>query len=121
MPTYDSDGARTLQAFLRQLPAHSAVVVTHGDYRVMTKPLPTASQVQWEWMQWVRRLLPGANVHLRERELIWNGDAKAPRHRTITLLVTTSAGALNVRREFAVPEAAPVVTERTKEGLFATA
>ncbi len=121
IPTYDSDGARTLQAFLRQLPAHAAVVVTHGDYRVVTKPLTTASQVQWEWMQWVRRTLPGANVHLRERELIWNGDAKAPRHRTTTLLVTTIAGALNVRREFAVPEAAPVVPERTKEDIFATA
>lgn len=121
MPTYDSNGARTLQDFLRQLPAHPSVVVTHADYRVVTKPLTTASQVQWEWMQWVRRALPAANVHLRERELIWNGDTKAPRHRTTTLLVTTTVGAINVRREFTVPEAAPTATERTKEELCATA
>jgi len=72
-------------------------------------------------MQWARRLLPTANVHLRERELIWNGDNRAPRHRTITLLVTTKVGPLNLRREFAVPEAAPAAMERTKEELFVTA
>ncbi len=121
MPTYDSNGARTLQDFLRQLPAHASVVVTYADYRVVTKPLTTATPTQWEWMQWARRLLPTANVHLRERELVWNGDTRAPRHRTTTLLVTTKVGPLNLRREFTVPEAAPAATERTKEELFATA
>lgn len=121
MPTYDSNGARTLQDFLRQIPTHASVVVTHADYRVVTKPLTTATPTQWEWMQWARRLLPPANVHLRERELVWSGDSRAPRHRTITLLVTTKVGPLNLRREFTVPEAAPAATERTKEALFATA
>jgi hypothetical protein len=121
MPTYDSNGARTLQDFLRQVPAHASVVVTYADYRVVTKPLTTAAPTQWEWMQWARRLLPSANVHLRERELVWNGDTHAPRHHTITLLVTTKVGPLNLRREFTVPEAAPAATERTKEELFATA
>lgn len=121
MPTYDSNGARTLQDFLRQLPAHASVVVTYADYRVVTKPLTTATPTQWEWLQWARRLLPSANVHLRERELVWNGDTRAPRHRTTTLLVTTKAGPLNLRREFTVPEAAPAATERTKEELFVTA
>ena len=121
MPEYDSNGARTLQAFLRQLPAHASVVVTRADYRVVTKPLTTATPAQWEWMQWAQRILPTANIHLRERELIWNVDARAPRHRTTTLLVTTKIGPLNLRREFAVPDAAPAATERTKEELFATA
>jgi hypothetical protein len=95
--------------------------VTYADYRVVTKSLTTATPTQWEWMQWARSLLPTANVHLRERELIWNGDTRAPRHRTTTLLVTTKVGPLNLRREFTVPEAAPAPTERTKEELFATA
>jgi hypothetical protein len=117
LPVYDANGARTLQAFLRQLPAYASVVVTYADYRVVTRPLTTATPAQWEWMQWIRRLLPDANVHLRERELIWNADSRAPRHHTTTLLVTTKVGALTLRREFAVPEAAPTATERTKEEL----
>lgn len=121
MPVYDANGARTLQEFLRQLPAHSSVVVTYADYRVVTKPLTTATPVQWEWMQYARRHVHDANVHLRERELIWNGDARAPRHRTVALLVTTKLGPLTLRREFTVPEAAPDTKGRTKEELFATA
>jgi hypothetical protein len=121
LPTYDSNGARTLQTFLRELPAYASIVVTYADYRVITKALTTATPIQWEWMQWVRRHLPDANVHLRERELIWSGDARAPRHRTTTLLVTTKVGPLNLRREFTIPEAAPVSMEQTKEALFATA
>lgn len=121
MPVYDANGARTLQEFLRQLPAHSTVVVTYADYRVVTKPLTTATPVQWEWMQFARREVQNANVHLRERELIWNGDSRAPRHRTVTLLATTKLGPLTVRREFTVPDTAPEMTERTKEELVATA
>jgi hypothetical protein len=121
LPIYDANGARCLQAFLRQLPAYPSVVVTYADYRVMTRPLTTATAVQWEWVQWVRRQVPNANVHLRERELIWNGDSRAPRHRTITLLVTTKVGPLTLRRELVVPEVAPTAPERTKEELCTTA
>ncbi len=121
MPIYDSNGARTLQDFLRQLPAHASVVVTYADYRVVTKPLTTATPVQWEWMQHARRHVPDANVHLRERELIWNGDPRAPRHRTVTLLVTTKLGPLALRREFTILETAPEMKGRTKEDLVATA
>lgn len=121
MPAYDSNGARTMQDFLRQVPAHASVVVTYADYRVVTKPLTTATPVQWEWMQYARRHVQDANVHLRERELIWNGDPRAPRHRTVTLLVTTKLGPLTLRREFTIPETAPEMKGRTKEELFATA
>jgi hypothetical protein len=117
LPIYDANGARTLQAFLRQLPSYSSVVVTYADYRVVTRPLTTATPVQWEWMQWIRQHVPHANIHLRERELIWNGDARAPRHRTTTLLVTTKVGVLTLRREFSIPDSAPSATERTKEEL----
>jgi hypothetical protein len=70
LPIYDANGARCLQAFLRQLPAYPSVVVTYADYRVVTRHLTTATPVQWEWVQWVRRQIPHALVHLRERELI---------------------------------------------------
>ena len=112
---YDADGARCLQVFLRQLPAYAAVVVTKADYHVMTRVLPTATPAQWEWLQWIRRAIPNVNIHLRERELVWTGDASAPRHRTITILVTTKVGPLTVRRELVMPESAPPASERTKE------
>jgi hypothetical protein len=112
---YDSDGAPCLQGFLRQLPAYVSVVVTKADYRVITRVLPTATQVQWDWLQWIRRAIPHANVHLRERELVWTRDASAPRHRTNTILVTTKVGCLTLRREFVMPDSAPPVSERTKE------
>ena len=114
---YDSDGASCLQGFLRQLPAYVSVVVTKATYRVITRVLPTATQGQWEWLQWIRRAIPHANVHLRERELVWTGDARVPRHRTTTILVTTKVDALTLRREFVMPDSAPPVSERTKEDM----
>src|SRR5690606_5756110 len=81
LPIYDSNGAACLQAFLRQLPAYASVVVSKADYRVITRVLSTATPRQWDWLQWIRRAVPHANVHLRERELVWFGDASAPRHR----------------------------------------
>ena len=112
---YDSDGAACMQAFLRQMPAYASVVVSKADYRVITRVLPTATPVQWEWLQWIRRAIRHANVHLRERELVWTRDASAPRHRTTTILVTTKVGALTLRREFVMPDCAPPVSERTTE------
>jgi hypothetical protein len=85
------------------------------DYRVLTRALPTATTAQWEWLQWIRRAVPTANVHLQERELVWIHDAKAPRHRTTTILVTTKVSSLRLRREFAMPDSAPPVAEQTKE------
>ena len=115
LPIYDSDGARSLQAFLRQLPNYTSVVVTKADYRVITRVLPTATQAQWNWVQWIRQAVPNANVHLRERELVWTRDARTPRHRTIAILVTTKLGSVTLRREFVLPDDAPPVSERTKE------
>jgi hypothetical protein len=112
---YDTDGARCLQAFLRQIPAYAAIVVTKADYRVMTHARPTATPPQWEWLQWIRRAIPNANVRLCERELTWIGDGRVPRHRTITILVTTKVGSLTLRRELVMPDSAPLVSERTKE------
>ena len=115
LPVYDADGAAYLQTFLRQLAAYRSVVVTKGDYRVITRALPTATTAQWEWLQWIRRAVAHANVHLQERELVWLRDANAPRHRTTTILVTTKANSLRLRREFVMPDSAPPVAERTKE------
>lgn len=112
---YDADGAACLQGFLRQLPAYQSVIVTKADYRVITRVLPTATPVQWEWVQWIRRAIPQAKVHLRERELVWTRDASVPRHRTPTILVTTKVGCLTLRHEFVMPDSAPPVSERTKE------
>jgi hypothetical protein len=87
----------------------------------MTRALPTASTAQWDWLQWIRRAIPDVNVHLRERELVWSGDASAPRHRTNTILVTTKEGSLTLRREFVMPDSAPPVLERTKEDVCSMA
>jgi hypothetical protein len=115
LPIYDADGAACLQAFLRQLAAYRSVAVTKDDYRVITRALPTATTMQWEWLQWIRRAVPQANVHLQERELVWLRDANAPRHRTTTILVTTKASSVRLRREFVMPDSVPSVKERTKE------
>jgi hypothetical protein len=121
LPLYDADGARCLQAFLRQLPSYASVVVAKGDYRVITRVLPTATQVQWDWLQWIRQAMPNANVQLRERELVWSRDANVPRHRTIAILVTTKSGPLTLRREFVLPDSAPPVAERTMEDVCSMA
>jgi hypothetical protein len=121
LPIYDSDGARSLQAFLRQLPGYTSVVVTKADYRVITRVLPTATQAQWDWLQWIRQAIPNANVHLRERELVWNRDAIVPRHRTIAILVTTKVSGVTLRREFVLPDNAPPVSERMKEDVCSMA
>ena len=115
LPIYDADGAACLQSFLRQLAPYRSVVVTKADYRVITRALPAATTTQWEWLQWIRRTVPRANVHLQERELVWIHDANVPRHRTTTILVTTKASSLRLRREFVMPNSAPPVAERTKE------
>jgi hypothetical protein len=121
LPIYDSDGARSLQAFLRKLPGYTSVVVTKADYRVITRVLPTATQLQWDWLQWIRQAIPNANVHLRERELVWNRDVTVPRHRTIAILVTTKVSGVTLRREFVLPDSAPPVSERTKEDVCSMA
>ena len=121
VPRYDSDGVRCLQAFLRELPAYTHVVVTKADYRVITRVLPTASPQQWEWLQWIRRALPSASVQLRERELVWIPDPRAPRHRTIAVLVTMKVGPLTLRRELTIPDGAPPVAEPTKEDVCSMA
>jgi hypothetical protein len=115
LPRYDSDGPRCLQAFLREFPAYAQVNVTKADYRVITRLLPTATPPQWEWLQFIRRAIPNANVQLRERELVWTADPVAPRHRTIAVLVTTKVGLVTVRRELVIPDGAPPVSEPTKE------
>jgi len=121
LPRYDSDGARCLQAFLRGFPAYAQVAVAKADYRVITRVLPKATPGQWEWLQWIRRALPEANVQLRERELVWTADASAPRHRTIAILVTTKVGPLTFRRELVMPDGAPPVSEPTKEDVCSMA
>jgi hypothetical protein len=121
LPRYDSNGARCLQAFLREFPVYAHVNVTKADYRVVTRLLPTATPPQWEWLQWIRRAMPDAKVQLRERELVWTADPRAPRHRTIAILVTTKVGLVTVRRELVMPDGAPPASEPTKEDVCSMA
>lgn len=115
LPIYDANGARCLQAFLRERPAFASAVVTHDDLVVATKPLAAATPVQWAWFQHMRRAFPHADVKLRERELSWSRDRQAPHHRSVAIVVTIREGVIKLRREFAVPDTAPEVPERTKE------
>jgi hypothetical protein len=81
----------------------------------MTRMLTTATPFQWEVMRQVRSAIPNANVLLRERELAWTRNPLAPRHRAVTLLVTTRVGPVKLRREFAVPDSAPAFQMPLKE------
>lgn len=121
MPAFEPAGPADLQALLRQLPRYESAVVTQEDFRVVTRPLTETRPVEWAWLQWIRRTLPGANLHLRARLLVWTKDPNAPWQRTVTVLVTKSVDTLSLRREFVVPKTAPLSVERTKEDLCITA
>lgn len=121
MPMFTPAGPADLQAFLRQRPGYESAVVTSSDFRVVTRPLTEARPVEWEWLQWIRRHLPAATLHLRARLLLWTKDPNAPWRRTVTVLVTTNVDTLSLRREFVVPQTAPRPVERTKEDQCTTA
>jgi hypothetical protein len=67
-------------------------------------------------MRQVRSSIPNANVLLRERELAWARNPLAPRHRAVTLLVTTRVGPLKLRREFAVPDSVSGIPDAPEGG-----
>ena len=115
LPIYDAIGPRFFEGFLRQHPGFEAAVVTRSEFRVTTRMLTTATPLQWELMRQVRSAIPNANVLLRERELDWTRNPLAPRHRAVTLLVTTRVGPLKLRREFTVPDNAPAFQMPLKE------
>jgi hypothetical protein len=115
LPIYDAIGPRFGEGFLRQHPGFERAVVIRSEFCVTTRMLTTATPFQWELMRQVRSSIPNANVLLRERELAWTRNPLAPRHRAVTLLVTTRVGPLKLRREFAVPDSAPTFQMPLKE------
>ena len=96
-------------------PGHADVIVTPTDLSVVTRLLPTASEIQWSLVNEIRRIIPGAQVQLRERSLAWTRDAHAPKVRVVSALVTIRVGLVLLRREFHVPDSAPDVPARTEE------
>lgn len=120
LPVFTPAGPSDLQALLRQCPGYESAIVTPADFRVVTRLLTEARPVEWEWLQWIRRRLPEASLHLRTRQLVWTKDPRAPWQRTVTVLVTMNVGPLSLRREFVVPKTAPLLNP-AKEDACTTA
>jgi hypothetical protein len=102
---YTHDGAARLQAYLRQFPAYAEVVIAPLDFLVSSRLLPTATSAQWALVQDIQRAAPDARVLLRERTFAWTRGPKAPKLRTVTVLVLKKVGPIALRREFVVPDA----------------
>jgi hypothetical protein len=108
LPRYEHDGVERLQAHLRAHPEYAAAVVSPSSLVVSSRTLPEATASQWAAVQQVQAAVPGARVLLRERMLAWAADPKAPKLRTVTIVALQKAGPVTLRREFIVPDAAPL-------------
>lgn len=112
---YRLDGPARLQTYLREHGGLREAVVAPAELHVQTRLLPTATSEQWAALRRIRIALPDAQVQLRERSLAWATNPASPKLRLTTVLVTMKVGPLSLRREFHVPQAAPVVPARTEE------
>ncbi len=92
-----------MQTHLRQLPGLGDVTVTASDLSVVTRLLPTATASQWSLVNETCRIIPDAQVQLRERSLAWTRDPHAPRLRLVSALVTKKFGSVRLRRDSRFP------------------
>src|SRR3954453_7098123 len=101
LPVYTRDGAERLQSFLREQCGLREAVVVPVDVTVRSNHAVKATADQWAIVQDLQRLLPGANVVLREHVL------SSKQHESVSLsvfgvLVTKRHGPLTLRREYAL-------------------
>ena len=103
LPVYTRDGAERLQAFLREHCGLREAVVGPFDVTVRSNHAVKATADQWAVVQDLQRLVPDANVVLREHVL------SSKQHESISLtvfgvLVTKKHGPFVLRREYVVGE-----------------
>jgi hypothetical protein len=104
VPAYQPDGAVRLQERLRALTGRMDIVVAPADLQVLGKDAAEASSAQWDVMEWLRMLVPDAEISLREHRLSSRRDATLPALSVFGVLVTRRVGPFILRREFAAPE-----------------
>lgn len=104
-PRYVRDRGLCLQTFLRQSPRYTDAVVTPTDFKSIGRRASKATSVQWARLQEMQAAVPAATVVLHMRELVWLVDPQAPRLIQHTLVVTQTAGAVQLRREYHAPDA----------------
>jgi hypothetical protein len=98
---YCHDGVERLQDHLRQVRQYTDVVITRDDLMVSSVDAKEMTAAQWTTVQDIRRLLPEATVALRMHKLAWKRDSEAPTLTVCGVLVTSRAGPLTLRREYA--------------------
>ena len=101
LPLYSRDGAERLQTFLRESCGSVETVVGPFDVRVRSSHAVKATAEQWAVVQDLQRLIPDANVVLREHVL------SSTQHESVSLtvfgvLVTKKHGPFVLRREYVV-------------------
>jgi hypothetical protein len=110
-PRYVRDRGLCLQAFLRQSPRYSEAVVTPTNFKSIGRRATKATAAQWARLLAMQAAVPAATVVLQVRELVWLVDPQAPRLIQHTLVVTQTAGAVPLRREYHAPDAEALVQE----------
>lgn len=103
LPVYRRDGAERLQTFLRESCGLPEAVVAPFDVTVRSSHAVKATADQWAVVQDVQRLVPDANVVLREHVV------SCKQHESLSLtvfgvLVTKKHGPFVLRREYVVGE-----------------
>jgi len=101
-PVYTRDGAKQLQAHLREFPEYADVVISPADLVVVSSNAVKATAEHWAVVQRIQKALPGATVALRAHRLVWKRQQQAPSVTLFGVLVTQKVGPFTLRREYDV-------------------
>ena len=104
LPVYTRDGAERLQRFLRESSGLVDAVIGPGDVAVRSRNAVKATAAQWAVVQEVQRLVPDANVVLREHVLSSKRHQESGSLTVYGVLVTKRHGPFVLRREYVVAD-----------------
>ena len=102
LPLYTRDGADRLQRFLRESTGTVDIVLAPSDVTVRSLNAVKATAAQWTVIQDLQRLMPDANVVLREHVLSSKCHQESASLTVFGALVTERHGPFVLRREYVV-------------------
>lgn len=105
LPLYTRDGAERLQKFLRESSGLVDTVVGPTDVAVRSTNAVKATAAQWAVVQDLQKLVPDANVVLREHVLSSKRHQESASLTVFGVLVTKRQGPFVLRREYVVVDA----------------
>jgi hypothetical protein len=101
---YERNGASQILPHVQQWTGKPDAIVNPADVLVFGHPAHIATKAQWARLQAVEAAVPDASVTLHVREFIWRCDARVPRLRQFTMIVTKTHGPFTLRREYILPD-----------------